>query len=196
MGRLSKIRLKSVILGMIFILSTIASAKTREAKVFPATRDSVTEENATADRAGVNRYLSTREVADAVSSGALVPITWARVSPKVPGDRRYLRQRADDFLSLLELDFYYETGTHLVVDSAVRSADIQQRLAKTNRNAAPANGARASSHERGTTFDLSRRMKRENYRWLLVRLAYYRGLSRILVIEEKNCIHICVREDD
>jgi hypothetical protein len=186
-----------MIMGTIIILSTITSAKTRgDAKVFPATRGSVTQENAAADKAGVNRYLSAREVADAVSSGALVPITWARVSPKVPQDRRYLRQRADDFLSLLELDFYYETGTHLTVDSAVRSADIQQRLARVNRNAAPANGVRASSHERGTTFDLSRRMKREDYRWLLVRLAYYRGLDRILVIEEKNCIHVCVREDD
>jgi hypothetical protein len=196
MGRLSHIqRLTAVILGVIFSLSTIASAKTREAKVFPATRDSVTEENAAADRAGINRYLSTSEVADAVLSGVLVPITWVRVSPRVPQDRRYLRQAANEFLGLLELDFYYETGAHLTVDSAVRSADIQQRLARTNRNAAPANGARASSHERGTTFDLSRRMRRGEYRWLIARLAYYRALGRILVIEEKSCIHIFVRED-
>jgi hypothetical protein len=191
MGRLSKI----AVTAMLIITATLSGATRHEAKAFPATHESVPLENEAADRAGLKRYLSADDVAKDVSSGVLVPIAWVAVSPKLPRERRYLRPAAADFVGWLDFEFYYEKGKHLVVDSAVRSADVQQRLGHINRSAAPAIGARASSHERGTTFDLSRHMRRGEYRWLLTRLAYYRALGRILVIEEKSCIHICVRED-
>ena len=191
MGRLSQIAVTS----MLIITATVAGATRHEAKTFPAAHESVILENGAADRAGLKRYLSADEVTKDVSSGQLVPIAWVSVSPKLPRERRYLRPAAADFVGWLDFEFYYETGRHLVVDSAVRSADVQQRLGHVNRSAAPAIGARASSHERGTTFDLSRKMTRGEYRWLMTRLLYDRAIGRILVIEEKACIHICVRED-
>ena len=173
-------------------------------KVFPATRDSVPQENRYADAAGTQRIADERSLQVAVERRELVavPVT---VSPKLPTFRRYVRPSVAAFLLELDGRFAAATGRYLVVDSAVRPVDVQQRLARHNRNAAPANGARASSHERGTTFDLGKktfvgegfsRMRKSEYRLLLTWLAYYQAVGRIHVIEERACLHIMVREDD
>jgi hypothetical protein len=38
-------------------------------------------------------------------------------------------------------------------------------------------------------------MRRGEYHWLLIQLAYYQAIGKIHVIEEKACFHIMVRED-
>ena len=193
MGRfsLTSISISISVLAVVFTLATTAEAR----KVFPADHDSVTLEDDAGDRAHLPVYQDLDEVARDVNRGILVPVSWVYVSPRLPGERRFLRPAASDSLGWLDFEFYVETGGHLVLDSAIRPVTVQQRLMRLNRNAAPAIGMRASSHERGTTFDVSRKMTRGEYRWLLVRLLYYRGIGRVFVIEEKNCIHICVRED-
>lgn len=169
-------------------------------KTFPATGGSVAAENARAEALGYERFETLREVEDAVAVGHLVPVG-VTSDPKLPINRRYLRPDAADFVLELDNAFRLTTGHWLLVDSAVRPVDVQRRLRRVNRNAAPATGERASSHERGTTFDLAKktfngrdynRMRRGEYRWLLVRLAYYRATGRILVIEERNCVHVFV----
>ena len=172
-------------------------------KLFPANKGSVALENSYADKAGIARFTDRESLKAGIASGVLVPIPITSC-PKLPEFRRYVRPTAAEFLRELDSRFYLATGRYLIVDSAVRSADVQKQVARHNRNAAPANGDRASSHERGTTFDIASRrvyfngwanMRRREYRWLLIQLAYYQGIGRIHVIEERSCLHIMVRED-
>lgn len=180
-------RLGLLILALVFAVPSRA----RTHKTFPADSESVSRENERADALGYGRFENQAGVEAAVDSGELVSVP-IRVASKLPRERRYVRQPVADFMLELDTAFHTATGGNLVVDSAVRSADVQQRLCRSNRSAAPATGLRASSHERGTTFDLSRHMARRDYRWLLTRLMYYRATGRILVIEERNCLHIFV----
>ena len=154
----------------------------RAKKLFPATHDSVAEENRRADALGTRRYESMYEVDDAVKIGQLVPITGVKINDKLPKDRRYLRPEALSFLERLNRD----VGSNLTVDSAIRPADVQRRLGRFNPNAAPFDGYRASSHERGSTFDIARKgLSRRQERLLRLRLLYYRAIGQSLVIEEK-----------
>ena len=150
-------------------------------------------ENRRADVLGMRRYETMYEVDDAVKIGQLVPITGVKINDKLPKDRRYLRPAALSFLERLNRD----VGSNITVDSAIRPADVQRRLGRFNPNAAPFDGYRASSHERGSTFDISRRsLSVRNYRFLVARLLYYRAIGRILVIEERGCLHVFVGEGD
>ena len=175
---------------MLIVLSSVSRAiKTKSVKVFSATHDSIAAENRRADALGYRRYLDMEDVSIGVAGGELVPITGVRVNAKLPKDRRYLRPEAESFLERLNRD----CGSNLTVDSAIRPADVQRRLGRFNPNAAPFDGYRASSHERGSTFDISRRsLSVRNYRFLVARLLYYRAIGRILVIEERGCLHVFV----
>ena len=127
-----------------------------------------------------------------VLSGKLVPITGVKINAKLPKDRRYLRPEAQSFLQRLNRD----CGATLTVDSAIRPVDVQRRLIRINKNAAPFDGDRASSHERGSTFDIARKgLYRRQERLLRLRLLYYRAIGIALVIEEKSCYHVFVGED-
>lgn len=189
------------VFAILLLLSSFAWGASR--KMFPANHGSVALENQYADGANLERFEDMVQVASAVRAGTLAEIP-IMVSPKLPADRRYVRPTAADFMLELDARFYLATGHFLIVDSAVRPASVQRVLARRNRNAAPATGERASSHERGTTFDLAKKMAgnghidripRGKYRWLLVMLAYYQGIGRVHVIEEHACLHIMVRED-
>ena len=194
--------IKHVLLSLALTVSLSLPASASK-KLFPANKGSVALENSYADKAGIARFTDRESLKAGIASGVLVPIPITSC-PKLPEFRRYVRPTAAEFLRELDARFYLATGRFLIVDSAVRSADVQKQVARHNRNAAPANGDRASSHERGTTFDIASRrvyfngwanMRRREYRWLLIQLAYYQGIGRIHVIEERSCLHIMVRED-
>ena len=124
-----------------------------------------------------------------VISGELVLITGVKINAKLPKERRFLRPEAQSFLERLNRD----CGSTLTIDSAIRPADVQRRLIRFNKNAAPYDGYRASSHERGTTFDIARKgLSRRQERLLRLRLLYYRAIGIALVIEEKSCYHVFV----
>ena len=172
------------------------------AALFPR-HGSVKLENQYANAAGIERYRDAAEMQDDIDSGVLVPVPIA-VNPRLPAFRRYVRQSAAAFMLELNSRFESNIGHSLICDSAVRPVEVQRVLRKRNRSAAPATGETASSHERGTTFDLAKkmvrdsrytRMRRGEYRWLMLQLAYYQAIGRIHVIEERSCIHIMVRED-
>lgn len=178
--------------ALVLIIALLAaSPSVAMRKIFPATRDSVLCENLRADAASIPRYDDEAQMRLAVDSGELIPVP-ILTSPRLPASRRYVRPEVAEFMLQLDTRFFLVTGHFLTVDSAVRPATVQKRLCRHNRSAAPATGARASSHERGTTFDISRRMSRRDYRWLLSQLEYYRAVGRILVIEERACVHIFV----
>jgi hypothetical protein len=165
-------------------------------KIFPAIPSvSVLLENQAGDAMGAWRYDNERDMEDAISRGELVPLDNLNVSRKLPANRRYARPATVAFARQLSAEFEEEFGdTSLMVDSAVRPITVQRKLLRWNRNAAPATGNRASSHERGTTIDISRKMSNAEYRWLVTRLLYYRAIGKVLVIEEKACFHIFVRD--
>ena len=185
-----------VTIVLLVLLSLSSWARHSPPNFFRATHDSVRIENERADSMGAPRYQTQAEVEAAVVSGALAPVqsyyTMYTVSSKLPPNRRFARSETVGFLESLSVEFYSTFRTPLVVDSAIRPADCQRRLRRINRNAAPYTGDRASSHERGTTIDLSKRLTRQQYRWLVGRLLYERALGRVLVIEERACFHIFV----
>lgn len=166
-----------------------------EAKIFAAHHDSVKLENETADAMEIPRFYTQAELDKAVYSGKLAAIydhTYYIVAPKLPINRRYALPATVRFLDRLSLEYFRETHRPLMIDSAIRPATVQRSLTHWNRSAAPAYGVYPSSHERGTTFDLSLKMTSEQRRWLLIRLLYYRALGRVLVIQERSCLHIFV----
>lgn len=115
------------------------------------------------------------------------------IAPSLPSNRRYVLPMTRDFLVKLASEYYAEFHLPLQVDSAVRSRDVQRRLRRFNRCAAPVDGETASSHETGATIDLSRHMTKQQTKWLEWRLlydCYARGL--VIVEEERHCFHIMV----
>jgi hypothetical protein len=168
-------------------------------KIFPATSDSIRSENVDADRMYAVQYNNQEEVNEAELYGVLVPFVdskWLEVSRTLPRERRYARPETVAFVEILSREFHEQFPRHrLKVDSAIRPADYQLRLRRHNKNAAAIAGDAASTHQRGTTVDLGRRMGHKEYRWLMLRLMYYRSLGAVRVIEEVHCVHIFVGGD-
>lgn len=181
---------------MLIVLSSVSRAA-KTPKLFPATHDSVAEENRRADALGMRRYLTQEDVNKGVRNGELVEIkSNANFEVyKIPRERCYLRPDASAFLQ--ELARNTSMVARIRVSSAIRPADVQRRLGRFNPNAAPFDGYRASSHERGSTFDIARfGFSRRQNRYLNTRLLYYRAIGRILVIEERGCLHVFVGDGD
>lgn len=176
------------------LLTSLAYARTPNP--FPAkpNHGSVQLENEVADYMRARRYANMQEVFVAVQQHRLVSIEQHRlnVARKLPKDRRYALPATVQYVGELNYRFEAQFNYALTIDSAIRPATVQKRLARRNWSAAPADGARASTHERGTTVDISRRLTRAQYRWLVVQLLYDRAIGKVLVIQERACIHIFV----
>ena len=168
----------------------------REIKIFAATPDSILLENEIAEGMGAYRYFTQAQVDAAVQDGTLVRLYTSYVlivSPKLPMERRYALPATVAFINTLATEFFLQFHQPLMVDSAIRAATTQRGLHL--RSAAPAYGSRASSHERGTTADVSKHLTKAQHAWMIDRLLYYRALGQVLVIEERGCFHIFVRGD-
>jgi hypothetical protein len=100
------------------------------------------------------------------------------------------------FLGKLASEYYAEFHQPLIVDSAVRPVTVQKWLRRHNASAAPIHGETASSHEAGTTMDLSRRMTRQQTKWMEWRLFYYEQARQVIIVEEeRRCFHIMIRRE-
>jgi hypothetical protein len=167
----------------------------RVSKIFAAKPWSVKLENEVAESMGAYRYFTQAQVDAAVLEGTLVPFqgTYYVVSPKLPAERRYALPATVAFMQTLATEFYGQFHQPLMVDSAIRAATTQRGLHL--RAAAPAYGPRASSHERGTTVDISKHLTKAQQQWLVTRLLYHYALGHVLVIQERSCLHIFVRGD-
>ncbi len=174
---------------------SLASAKVhhRAPKFFSANKDSVAEENLAGNEILAYRYFTQAQVDNDVQLGKLSAFydrTVYVISPKLPMERRYALPATVDFIYELSKEHYWVFRQPLMVDSAIRPATAQRALHL--RNAAPAYGLRASSHERGVSIDLSKKQNKQENAWMVSRLLYYRAIGRILVIQEKSCWHIMV----
>jgi hypothetical protein len=144
---------------------------------------------------GLERIQDEFELSCLVKAESLVALPNNRaikIAPSLPANRRYALPRTVFFLLSLSEAYRQQFGKALTVDSAVRPKSVQERLRRTNYSAAPVDGETASSHEVGTTFDLSKKMSRAQLQWLRNMLSMYQGYNVVIVEEEKNCMHIMV----
>ncbi|SPE44512.1 conserved exported hypothetical protein [Candidatus Sulfotelmatobacter sp. SbA7] len=138
--------------------------------VFRPSRDSLLRQNAEIDRLELPRIQNQAELDQLIANNELVPIVAGetlRFDPRLDPDRRYCRPWTRDFLQDLSGAYYNEFHSQIQVNSAVRTVQVQKKLRRHNRNAAPEKGETASSHLAGITVDIQRRgMTREQIAWM------------------------------
>ena len=155
-------------------------------------------QNQVADRDGLDRIQSDDDLEDMRSKRLLVALptnATLQVDERLPINRRYCRPWTAQFLATLSRAYYSRFHTPLQVNSAVRTVEFQQRLLRTNGNAAPAEGETASPHLTGQAIDLAK------HGLSLTEIAWLRGYLLPLVQEGKvdveeefqqACFHISV----
>ena len=138
--------------------------------VFRPSRDSLLRQNAEIDRMELPRIQNQAELDRLIASGDLVSLPEGetlRIDPRLDPDRRYCRPWTRDFLQDLSGAYYSQFHDSIQVNSAVRTVQVQKKLRRHNRNAAPEKGETASSHLAGITVDIQRRgMTREQIAWM------------------------------
>jgi hypothetical protein len=155
-------------------------------------------QNVVADRDGLDRIQDDDDLASMRDQRLLVALPVSRaldVDDRLPADRRYCRPWTAQFLTTLARAHYARFHTPLQVNSAVRTIDFQQRLQRTNGNAAPAEGETASPHLTGQAIDLAKHgLSLTEIAWLRGYLLPLVQQGRIDVEEEfqQSCFHISV----
>lgn len=155
-------------------------------------------QNVVADQDGLDRIQDDNDLIRMREQHQLVAIPTNRelqVDDRLPVDRRYSRPWTAQFLATLARAHYARFHTPIQVNSAVRTVEFQQRLIRTNGNAAPAEGETASPHLTGQAVDIAKHgLSRMEIAWLR---GYFLPLiqqGRIDVEEEfqQSCFHISV----
>jgi hypothetical protein len=155
-------------------------------------------QNEMANRDGDDRVRDDADLLALRSERKLVPLPESealRVDFRLPENRRFSRPWTATFLTVLAADFYASFHTPLQVDSAVRTVQVQERLMRTNGNAAPAEGDTASPHLTGQAIDIAKGgLTRIQIAWMRTYLQPLIDLGKIDVEEEfqQSCFHISV----
>lgn len=158
--------------------------------------DAQIAQNQAIDRLGLTRIKNEKELISLVRSGKLVSLAVTPslgIDPRLPLNRRYLRPWSKQLLMDLSTAFTIRFGQPLTLTSAVRTMQVQRRLLRWNRNAAPIHGETSSSHLTGATFDLSRKgLSQEQNEWMRAALLAYTIQGRVIYLEEtvQPCFHI------
>jgi hypothetical protein len=138
--------------------------------VFRPSHDSLLRQNEEIDRLELPRIQNQAELDQLISRQELVPIVASetlRFDPRLDPDRRYCRPWTRDFLNDLSEAYYKQFRNSIQVNSAVRTVQVQKKLRRHNRNAAPEKGETASSHLAGITVDIQRRgMTKQQVAWM------------------------------
>ncbi|HZP18409.1 MAG TPA: DUF5715 family protein [Terriglobales bacterium] len=165
---------------------------------FKPSRESLLLQNAEIDRLNLPRIRDDRELDRLKANGDLVPIVATdalRIQPSLDPARRYCRPWTLEFLEDISQAYYKEFHQQIQVNSAVRTVQVQKKLRRRNRNAAPETGETASSHLAGLTVDLQRRgMTKAQVKWME---DYMRPLKELGLIEPEEerrqwCFHVMV----
>ena len=144
------------------------------------------------------RIQNEAELEQLVASQDLVPIVPSRtlrIEPRLAANRRYCRPWTRDFLNDLSDAYYNEFHSQIQVNSAVRTVQVQKKLRRHNRNAAPERGETASSHLAGITVDIQRRgMSRQQVKWMEQYLLPLKNLGLVEPEEERHqwVFHVAV----
>ena len=168
--------------------------------LFRPSHDSLIRQNEEIDRLELPRIQNDAELDDLKTRMELVPIVESRtlrIERRLDPERRYCRPWTRDFLDDLSAAYYQQFGEQIQVNSAVRTVQMQKKLRRHNRNAAPETGATASSHLAGLTVDLQRRgMTRDQIKWMEQYLLPLKNLGLIEPEEERRqwVFHIMVSD--
>jgi Family of unknown function (DUF5715) len=161
-------------------------------------REILLHQNQMADRDGLDRVRDDADLLDLRRDKKLIALPdneTLRVDFRLPENRRYSRPWTAAFLAVLARDYYTSFHQPLQVDSAVRTVQVQQRLIRTNGNAAPSTGDTASPHLTGQAIDIAKRgLSITEIAWLRAYLLPLIGVGKIDVEEEfkQSCFHISV----
>lgn len=160
--------------------------------------ESLERQNQIAETEGLERILDDDDLNNRIAEKLLVPVPESaglEVNPALPENRRYCRPWTADFLTDLAQDHEARFHRPLVVTSAVRTVEYQQRLMRINGNAAAAEGDIASPHLTGATIDIGKKgMTRQELSWMRQWLLKLQMSGQIDVEEEfrQACFHITV----
>jgi len=166
--------------------------------VFRPSRESLLLQNAEINRLNLPRIRDDKQLEALKMSGDLVPIVPTealRIQPSLDPNRRYCRQWTLDFLHDISEAYYKEFGDQIQVNSAVRTVQVQKKLRRHNRNAAPESGEIASSHLAGLTIDLQRRgLSKAQIKWIQDYMKPLKEMGLIEPEEERRhwCFHVMV----
>ncbi len=156
-------------------------------------------QNVVADRDGLDRIQDDDDLDEICApQQLLVPIPASNaldIDDRLPANRRYCRPWTAQFLATLARAHYARFHSPLQVNSAVRTVEFQQRLLRTNGNAAPAEGETASPHLTGQAIDIAKHgLSLTEIAWLRGYLLPLVQQGRIDVEEEfqQSCFHISV----
>jgi len=168
--------------------------------MFRPTHDSLLRQNEEIDRLELPRIQDDAELEQLKASGELVPIRESealRFDPRLETSRRYCRPWTADFVKDLSEAYYGEFHTSIQVNSAVRTVQVQHKLRRHNRNAAPESGETGSSHLAGITVDIQRRgLSREQIQFVEQYLLALNNQSLVEPEEERHewVFHIMVSD--
>jgi uncharacterized protein YcbK (DUF882 family) len=162
------------------------------------THEILLHQNEMADRDGLDRVRDDADLLDLRREKKLVALPdneTVRIDYRLPDNRRFSRPWTAAFLSVLARDYYTSFHAPLQVDSAVRTVEVQQRLVRTNGNAAAVSGDTASPHLTGQAIDIAKGgLSRTQIAWMRTYLQPFIGQGKIDVEEEfqQACFHISV----
>jgi len=174
--------------------------RVRWSPVLKGSHESLVRANVEIDRLELPRIENDEQLLRLEESQDLVPLFDSdamQVAPNIKPTRRYCRPWTRAFVEDLSSAFYAEFGRPLIVTSAVRTMEQQQKLRRRNRNAAPIQGETASSHMAGTTIDIGKGpMTRAERAWFDQFVLPLANEHIVEAVEERHqaCYHIMVAE--
>jgi hypothetical protein len=182
------------VLWLSLCLSVVAKTKHYSSSntLLTPSHESLLRQNLCADQMNLQRFQNEDEVQDAVRRGVLIALPETlglHVAPSLPLSRRYARPTTVQFLLTLSEAYRLRFGKYLTIDSAVRSQELQAKLIKHNKSAAPVN---ESVHCTGAAVDLSKNLSRSQFQWLRNMLSYYQVMNVAVVEEERRCMHVVI----
>jgi len=169
--------------------------------------ESLVRQNQKADQDDLERIQDAAQLDELTRTQELVALPLGRtlaVDPKLPEDRRYCRPWTRTFLKDFSNAYYMQFKTPLQVNSAVRTAEVQQKLRRHNHNAAlasaesPDDGEIVSPHLTGSAVDIAKRgMTRKQRIWVQNYLLNIQNEGLIDAEEEfrQPVFHISVYRD-
>jgi Family of unknown function (DUF5715) len=161
-------------------------------------REILLHQNQMADHDGLDRVRDDADLLDLLREKKLVALPANEtllVDQRLPDNRRYSRPWTAAFLAVLSHDYYSSFHHPLQITSAVRTVAVQQRLVRTNGNAAPVSGDTASPHLTGQAVDIAKHgLSLTEIAWMRTYLGPLIGQGKIDVEEEfqQSCFHISV----
>jgi hypothetical protein len=160
--------------------------------------DILVHQNQMADSEGLDRIQDDADLNRKVANHQLVAIPASgmlHVDERLPENRRYCRPWVAQFLSDMARAHYERFHSALQVNSAVRTVEFQEKLRRTNGNAAPIDGDTASPHLTGFAVDIAKKpLSPTEVAWMRGYLLPLEQQGKIDVEEEfqQACFHMSI----